>query len=210
MLRSALRSIPISVVLAFLASLTVSFALLSHAAHGEALQAQPALLIAPESAPPEVLALASPSPQLAPPAMPASLRMIVLAAEAAPLPEVAAPAAPAADAPTVPPAADIPDPEQNPGGFIDAALVFWRAGGKVPIVLVGLIGLLSVLKRRVEWLRVGWRVTAVGVVGVLVATLLDTWFSSGAAGNIWSWLFGGIVGVVNFLSNTRAPAKAAA
>lgn len=207
MLRSALRSIPISVVLAFLASLTVTFALLSHAAHGEALQAQPALLIAPEAAPPEVLALASPSPQLASPAMPTSLRMVALAAEAAPLPEVAAPAA---DAPTVPPAADIPDPEQNPGGFIDAAVVFWRAGGKVPVVLVGLIGLLSVLKRRVEWLRVGWRVTAVGVAGVLVATLLDTWFSSGAAGNVWSWLFGGIVGVVNFLSNTRAPAKAAA
>lgn len=207
MLRSALRSIPISVVLAFLASLTVSFALLSHAAHGEALQAQPALLIAPEAAPPEVLALASPSPQLASPAMPTSLRMVALAAEAAPLPEVAAPAA---DAPTVPPAADIPDPEQNPGGFIDAAVVFWRAGGKVPVVLVGLIGLLSVLKRRVEWLRVGWRVTAVGVAGVLVATLLDTWFSSGAAGNIWSWLFGGIVGVVNFLSNTRAPARAEA
>lgn len=105
--------------------------------------------------------------------------------------------------PALPPAADIPDPESNPGGFIDAALLFWRAGGKVPVVLVGLIGLLAVLRRRVKWLGVGWRVTAVGVVGVLAATLLDTWLSSGAAGNLWSWLFGGLVGVVNFLANPK-------
>jgi hypothetical protein len=128
-------------------------------------------------------------------------------ADAGPLPDGGVEPAPV-PAPTLPPAADIPDPEQNPGGFIDAALLFWRSGGKVPTVLVALIGLMAVLKRHIEWLSVGWRATAVGVAGVLVATLLDTWFSSGAAGNVWSWLFGGIVGVVTYLANPRQ-AKAA-
>lgn len=107
------------------------------------------------------------------------------------------PATPAAAVP--PPAAQIPDPEQEPATFVEAFLAWWRNGGKVPAVLVVVIGLMSVLRRRVDWLKVGWRATGVTLSTVLLATLLDTWLSVGAAGNIWTWLLGGVGAVIGYL-----------
>lgn len=98
-----------------------------------------------------------------------------------------------------PPASQIPDPEQSPATFVDAFLAWWRNGGKVPAVLVVVIGLMSVLRRRVAWLGVGWRATAVTLATVLLATLLDTWLSVGAAGNLWTWLLGGVGAVIGYL-----------
>ena len=115
---------------------------------------------------------------------------------------------PSTATPLPPPAAEIPDPEQDPGGFINSLRAFWANGGKVPTVLAALIGLIAVLKRRVLWLGIGWRATAVSLVGVLVATLLDTWLSTGAAGNIWTWLFGGVFAVVSFIVNPRSDPRA--
>ncbi len=146
-----------SIVIAFLVSFLVAFALLSRAAHG-----------APEASPPE-----------------------------AAVEVTAPPAAPAAAVP--PPAAQIPDPEQEPATFVEAFLAWWRNGGKVPAVLVVVIGLMSVLRRRVDWLKVGWRATGVTLSTVLLATLLDTWLSVGAAGNIWTWLLGGVGAVIGYL-----------
>jgi hypothetical protein len=112
------------------------------------------------------------------------------------------PSAPAAAAP--PSSAQIPDPEQEPAGFVEAFLAWWRNGGKVPAVLVVVIGLMSVLRRRVAWLKVGWRATVVTLSTVLLATLLDTWLSVGAAGNIWTWLLGGVGAVIGYLVMPRS------
>jgi hypothetical protein len=106
---------------------------------------------------------------------------------------------PSTSAPTPPPAAEIPDPEQSPATFVEAFLAWWRNGGKVPAVLVVVIGAMSVLRRRVAWLSVGWRATGVTLATVLLATLLDTWLSVGAAGNLWTWLLGGIGAVIGYL-----------
>lgn len=106
---------------------------------------------------------------------------------------------PATTAPLPPPAAEIPDPEQSPATFVEAFLAWWRNGGKVPAVLVVVIGAMSVLRRRVAWLSVGWRATGVTLATVLLATLLDTWLSVGAAGNLWTWLLGGIGAVIGYL-----------
>lgn len=205
-IRSAIRSVQLPVIVAFVVSLAASFMLLSSAAHGDEMQAQPAVYHPTDAAPVQTVALTSPALQLVAAPVPLSL-------QAAALPKAGAQADTGVEptpAPTLPPAADIPDPEQDPGGFIDSVRAFWANGGKVPTVLAVLIGVMAVLKRRIDWLGVGWRATAVSIAGVLVATLLDTWFSSGAAGNIWAWLFGGVVGVVNFIANPRPnqPVKA--
>lgn len=106
---------------------------------------------------------------------------------------------PSTAAPLPPPAAEIPDPEQSPATFVEAFLAWWRNGGKVPAVLVVVIGAMSVLRRRVAWLSVSWRATGVTLATVLLATLLDTWLSVGAAGNLWTWLLGGIGAVIGYL-----------
>lgn len=112
----------------------------------------------------------------------------------------------AAEAP--PPASQVPDPELEPGGWVSAFTAWWRNGGKVPAVLVTIIGLVHVVLRRVSWLQVGWRRAAVTCALVGASTLLDTWLSSGAAGNLTMWLFGGAAAIVAYLSRAAPPTSA--
>lgn len=112
------------------------------------------------------------------------------------------------DAEAPPPASQIPDPELEPGGFVTAFTAWWRNGGKVPAVLVAIIGLVHVVLRRVSWLQVGWRRAAVTCALVGASTLLDTWLSSGAAGNLTMWLFGGAAAIVAYLSRAAPPTSA--
>lgn len=110
---------------------------------------------------------------------------------------------------TPPASGDLPDPQLDPPGFWEALSLWWVAGGKVPAVLVVVLGLMKVLPRWVGWFAVGWRRAAVTLGVVLASTLLDTWLSAGAAGNLWMWLLGGIGAAISYLAAPRVPPPAA-
>ena len=81
---------------------------------------------------------------------------------------------------TIPPGDPVDDPAAWYASIRDAL-----ATHRLLASLVGLCALLRVLSTRVPWLRRGWRVPAVGALGALLTSLIETWPGSLAGWVAW-------------------------
>jgi hypothetical protein len=90
---------------------------------------------------------------------------VLVSPDAGPVATIAAPA---------PIAVPDVDPVDDPASAYEALRDFWAINHTLAILL-GVLLALRAASTRVPWLRVGWRLTAVGGVGTLLVTLIDTW-----------------------------------
>lgn len=202
MLRSAIRSVPISVVLAFLFSLAATFALLSHAAHGQDLQAQPALYQPDVQAAPAAPALASAALQLVAAPVPLSLQA-----------GSALPVVPSVDKQTPAAAPALPDPLNEPLGFWDAVKDLRRTGGLWAALALGLAAVFAAARARAvprpgepEPAPTSWRARSIAIFAGVAAVLAAGGDMLLGLGN-WAALFTTVVASASLIWRAFNPPK---
>ena len=128
----------------------------------------------------------------------------VLLASAPDAGSVAPVSTPHATATPAPVAVPEVDPVDDPAGAYGALRDFWRVNHALAILL-GVLLALRAASKRVPWLRVGWRLTAVGGVGTLLATLIDTWPTT--PGQLVRWVLVAVLGTALTLFRAEQPKK---
>jgi hypothetical protein len=88
----------------------------------------------------------------------------------------------------------LPSPESDPGWFVERVRGLWRSGEIPSAIILGLFGVLSMLRGKVAWLNKGKQAVIVAaVLGTL--TMLVTEIASGSSPNLSMLVSALLVGI---------------